>query len=75
MNRYTEEMKLYLFDIAHGNLSEENVLKGFIQHYVLQGEAVDKVVDDIVYHTNYGQQGVIIAKENIIKALNNIIHN
>lgn len=30
MKRDTEEMKLWLFDLAHGNLTDEAIVKGFI---------------------------------------------
>ena len=35
MNRYSEEMKLWLFDLAHGNLKENDIVTGFIEHYIL----------------------------------------
>lgn len=75
MERYTEEMKLWLFDLAHGNLSDEKILKGFIKHYVLQNLAINNVADDIVFHTFYGTSGVIRAKESILKVLNNVLQN
>ena len=30
----TEEMKIWLFDVAHGNLTDETTLKGFLKDYV-----------------------------------------
>ncbi|WP_077612753.1 hypothetical protein [Clostridium sp. Marseille-P2415] len=75
MERYTEEMKLWLFDLAHGNLNDEDILKGFIRHYVLYDFGTDQVVNDIVFHTIYGTEGVIKAKESIIKVLNQTIQN
>ena len=52
-NRATEEHKIWLFDMAHGNLSEVNVVKGFIKFYALNGFAVGNVIDDIVFRTHY----------------------
>ena len=54
MNRCTEEMKLWLFNLAHGNLSDGQILQGFIRHYTLHGRVIDNVQDDIIYRTIYG---------------------
>lgn len=53
MNRYTEEMKLWLFDLAHGNLTHAQILSGFVQHYVLYDEPISSVQRDIAFHTQY----------------------
>ncbi len=45
---------LWLFDLAHGNLKDPEVLQGFIQHYVLEGKSLDNVMDDLVFRTSYG---------------------
>ena len=50
MGRYTEEMKLWLFDLAHGNLSDSQILSGFLKHYVL-----------FDFHTVYGLDRVSFA--------------
>ncbi len=52
-NRATEDHKIWLFDLAHGNLTEENVLRGFIKYYALNGFTVGNVQDDIVFRTYY----------------------
>lgn len=58
----TEEMKLWLFDLAHGNLAkDEEIIKGFIKHYALKGRTVKNVQDDIMFHTNYGPEGAYVA--------------
>lgn len=72
MERTTEEMKLWLFDLAHGNLSDDVILSGFIKHYVLYGLTIDNLVDNIVFCTNYGSSGVILAKESLLRVLQNI---
>ena len=72
MERTTEEMKLWLFDLAHGNLSDDVILSGFIKHYVLYGLTIDNLVDNIVFRTNYGSSGVILAKESLLRVLQNI---
>ena len=72
MNRITEEMKLWLFDLAHGNLSDELILSGFIKHYVLHGLTIGNVVDNIVFRTNYGVCGAELAKESLLRVLQNI---
>ena len=72
MNRITEEMKLWLFDLAHGNLSDEAILSGFIKHYVLHGLTIGNVVDNIVFRTNYGTSGAKLAKESLLRVLQNV---
>lgn len=51
--RGTEEHKLWLFDLAHGNLNREQTVKGFIRFYVLSGRTMENVQDDILFHTVY----------------------
>lgn len=67
--RYREGMKVWLFDLAHGNLSESAVMKGFIKYYVLHNRTVQNVQDDIHFHTNYGVLGEQTALESLNKAL------
>lgn len=67
--RDTEEMKVWLFDLAHGNLQGDEILSGFIKHYALRGLTVDHVVSDIVYHTTYGMSGVKTAKASLLCVL------
>lgn len=52
-NRATEEHKLWLFDLAHGNLTDGQIVRGFIKHYALNGFDIGNVVDDIVFRTCY----------------------
>ena len=51
MDKPSAEMKLWLFDLAHGNLEDSEILSGFIRYYILQGFSVSHVVNDIVYRT------------------------
>lgn len=73
MNRYTTEMKLWLFDIAHGNLETDDVVSGFIKHYVLYNRTMQNVQDDILFHTSYGKEGAVAALSSISEALNYLI--
>lgn len=67
--RNTENMKLWLFDLAHGNLDDSAIIKGFIKYYVLYGLVVANVKDDIHFRTNYGIQGEKTALTSLNKAL------
>ncbi|MCM1193939.1 MAG: hypothetical protein NC123_18950 [Butyrivibrio sp.] len=49
-----EDHELWLFDLAHGNLTELQILQGFIRYYVLEGHMLSRVQDDLVYRTRYG---------------------
>ena len=68
MNRGTEEHRIWLFDLAHGNLKELDIVKGFIGFYALNGYAIGNAVDDVLFRTHYD---VWKAKENLMVALEN----
>lgn len=65
-NRGTEEHRIWLDDLAHSDLSESDIVKGFIKFYALNGLTVGNVVDDILFRTHYD---VCAAKENLMSAL------
>ncbi len=65
-NRGTEEHRVWLDDLAHSDLSESDIVKGFIKFYALNGFVVGNVVDDILFRTHYD---VHVAKENLMSAL------
>lgn len=73
MNRYGEEMKLWLFDLAHGNLKENDIITGFIEYYVLFDCTMQDMKRDIIFHTNYGDSGCITALKGLSNALNLVI--
>ncbi len=73
MERYTEEMKLWLFDLAHGNLKDQDIISGFIKHYILFDCTMHDVKRDILYHTVYGELGVTTALVTLSDALNGMI--
>ena len=58
MENRSEEMKIWLFDVAHGNLTDETALKGFLRYYVCQDMSLSDVKRDILYRTSYGTTGV-----------------
>ena len=67
--RYNDNMKIWLFDLAHGNLSDLEIIKGFIKYYVLFNCRIQNVQDDIHFRTNYGVLGEQTALESLNKAL------
>lgn len=73
MERYTEEMKLWLFDLAHGNLKENAIIVGFIKHYVLFDCTIQDVKRDIIFHTVYGEIGVRTALDALSEALGGMV--
>ncbi len=73
MARDTKEMRLWLFDLAHGNLTDEIILKGFIKHYVLFGYTVGTVQDNIRFHTNYGDDGCYRAMSDLKRVLESYV--
>lgn len=72
MGEPSTEMKLWLFDLAHGNLEDPEILSGFIRYYILQGFSVSQVVNDIVYRTTYGVPGVQTAKSSLLRVLQDV---
>ncbi len=68
MSRINADMKIWLFDLAHGNLNDSTVLSGFVKYYVLH----DMNVHDIVFNTSYGDEGVVRARETLVSILNKL---
>ena len=64
-----EESKIWLFDLAHGNLSEQEIAQGFVAYYVLEGFLEGNVIQDIHYHTTYSLEGERRAKEDLRRVL------
>ena len=51
---WLEDKTTWLFDLAHGNLDEDSIVKGFLKHYILQSRGIDDVQQDLHFHTGYG---------------------
>jgi hypothetical protein len=51
---WMEDKTTWLFDLAHGDLDEDAVVKGFLKHYVLQGQGIADVQQNLHFHTCYG---------------------
>lgn len=49
-----EDRGLWLFDLAHGNSTDQEILQGFIKYYVLEGKSLNNVLDDLFFRTSYG---------------------
>lgn len=64
-----EDKALWLFDLAHDNLQEDTIVKGFIKHYVLQNQSMVNVQQDLHFHTFYGDYYVESAIINLRRAL------
>ncbi len=56
--RYTEEMKVWLFDLAHGNLPDCQIMQGFVKHYVLSDGGIADVQRDMCFHTSYSEEEI-----------------
>ena len=67
--RGTEEHKLWLFDLAHGNLQDQQILKGFLKYYVLGGCCMENVVDDMRFHTHYSLEQIRQSKESLERVI------
>lgn len=68
-NRVTEAHKVWLFDLAHGNLSDSQILQGFVKYYILNGLMLANVQDDLVFRTFYGEHHVGQAMKSLREVL------
>ena len=67
--RYKENMKVWLFDLAHNNLNDAEIVQGFIKYYVLYDRTISDVHSDIHFHTNYGVDNTRMALNNLRNVL------
>ncbi len=67
--RGTEEHRIWLFDLAHGNLKDEQILQGFMRYYVLEGYVMANVVDDMRFHTHYSMDQIKQSKESLERVI------
>lgn len=51
--RGSEQHKLWLFDLCHGNLTAAEAVAGFTRFYTLEGYDLNRVNDDLVNRTGY----------------------
>lgn len=68
-NRATEDHKIWLFDLAYGNLQDEEMVRGFIKYYVLNGFTLGNLQDDYMFHTHYPIDGIKAGLQNLRTAL------
>lgn len=64
--RGTVEHMLWLFDLAHDNLSEDMILKGFVKFYALNNLTMGNVMDDLHFKMHYS---VDVAMERLTAVL------
>ncbi len=67
--RGTEEHRMWLFDLAHGNLRDSQILKGFLKYYALDGYSMANVVDDMRFHTHYSLEQIRQSKESLERVI------
>lgn len=66
---WMEDKALWLFDLAHGDLDEDAIVKGFLKHYVLQDKSISNVRQDLHFHTHYGDYYTESAMVNLSRAI------
>lgn len=72
INRGTEDHKIWLFDLAHGNLKDDQILRGFLKYYVLEGYVMMNVIDDMRFHTHYSLEQIRQSKERLERVLREV---
>lgn len=70
---WMEDKGTWLFDLAHGNLDPDAIIKGFIRHYALQSQGLNEVRQDFHFRTAYGDYYLPDAMRNLREALENQI--
>ncbi len=68
-----EELKMWLFELAKGKLSDEQIIKGFIKHYVLEGCTIGSVKTDALIHPYLKPSSTSKVWKNLGRALENYI--
>lgn len=66
---WLEDKATWLFDLAHGNLDDDAVVKGFLKHYALHDQTIGNVQQDFHFHTHYGDSYMEVAMSNLRRAL------
>lgn len=66
---HLKEKELWLFDLAHGNITDDAILEGFIAHYALQNMTMENVQQDLHFHTFYGDHYAETAMSSLRNAL------
>lgn len=60
---------MWLFDLAHGNLRDSQILKGFLKYYALDGYSMANVVDDMRFHTHYSLEQIRQSKDSLERVI------
>ncbi len=66
---WMEDKSIWLFDLAHENLDEDAIVKGFLKHYVVQNKGISDVQQDLHFRTSYGDLYMALAMASLRKAL------
>ena len=66
---WLEDKATWLFDLAHDDLGDDAIAKGFLKHYVLQGKGIDDVQRDMHFRTHYGDLYLQAAMVSLRRAL------
>ena len=60
---------MWLFDLAHGNLRDSQILKGFLKYYALDVYSMANVVDDMRFHTHYSLEQIRQSKDSLERVI------
>ena len=70
LNIATEDHKKWLVDLARGNLTDRQIIQGFIKYYALNGFSVEDVQDDLIFRISYNP---VRAMKRLKTALQNVV--
>ncbi len=66
---WMEDKETWLFDLAHDDLDDDAIVKGFLKHYVLQSQGIGNVQQDLHFCTQYGDFYMEAAMSGLRRAL------
>ncbi len=66
---WLEDKATWLFDLAHNNLDDDSIVKGFLKHYALKGQGIGDVQQNLHFHTHYGDIYLKAAMASLQRAL------
>lgn len=69
MNRNTNEMKEWLYDLTNRRITDDAIVKGFLKYYALHGLTTAHVQQDIHFRTCYNDEDCRRAMEALEEAL------
>ena len=73
MKTSLRDQATWLFDLAHGNLEQDEIVKGFLRFYALSGLSTEHVKQHLIFYTAYGNLHAEEAMKRLQEALESFV--